>query len=224
MAKGKLGPEVVGSLVGFQESGAGFGELWEAIAPTVEQMAVSRLRKHLVWERPGRVDRGAVAEVAQQVSAKLLQLKDPHRSGKFDPAKASPGAAGVARWLFGIVANEAAEYCRTWRKGRGKVTFTSIDTLHLNALGGPGVDRAPPPKHGPVDFAGILNRCLGRLDYELALPVRLRLGGFTDRAAAELLGVTASTVNKRIAKATVKLRPLLEAEGIDDACVEGLCA
>jgi DNA-directed RNA polymerase specialized sigma24 family protein len=222
MANAKLGPEVVVLLLGFQQTGNGFDNLWEAIAPTVELLAVNRLRKHLVWERPGRVDRVAVAEVGQQVSAKLLQLNNPKRNGKFNPAKASPGAAGVARWLFGIVSNEVADYCRTWRKGRGNVKFTSISGLHLNALGGVGVDRSPPPKIGPVDVTAILNRCLDRLDEKLAMPVRLRLAGFTDRAAAERLGCTASTVNKRIAKATVQLRPLLEAEGVDESFLDSL--
>ena len=224
MANAKLGPEVVGLLIGFQETGNGFDNLWEAIAPTVEQLAVNRLRKHLVWERPGRVDRVAISEVGQQVSAKLLQLSNPKRNGKFDPAKASPGASGVARWLFGIVSNEVAEYCRLWRKSRANVKFTSINGLQLNTLGGAGVDRPPPPKIGPVDVTAILNRCLDRLDQKLAMPVRLRLAGFTDRAAAERLGCTASTVNKRIAKATARLRPLLEAEGIDDSFLDCLAA
>ena len=224
MAHPQLGPEVVGLLVGFQETGVGFENLWEAIAPTIEHLAAKRLRKHLVWERPGRVDRVAVAEVGQQVSTKLLRLKDPDQKGKFDPQRATPGAAGVSRWLFGIVSNEVANYCRTWRKGRGSTTFTSLEGLELNALGSQKADHRPPVKTGPVDITGILNRCLDRLEESLAMPVRLRLAGFTDRAAAKRLGCTASTVNKRIAKATRLLRPLLEAEGFDESILDSLAA
>jgi len=223
MASAKLGAGVVDQLIGYQDTGEGFDRLWGEIAPTIESIAASRLRKHLVWERPGRVDRVAVLEVAQQVSAKLLPLRDPEAKGKFDPSRTAPGAAGVARWLFGIVSTEAANYCRDWRTGRGKVSCKTMTGLHLNSLEGAESARVP-PKLAPVDLSAILNRCLDRIDPLLALPVRLRLQGLTDRDAGKKLGCSASTVNKRIAKATVKLRPLLESEGIDESFLDSLAA
>lgn len=225
MENSQGGQDVAGLLVAFQETGAGFEPLWEVLSPLIKQIATNTLRKHFVFGDKGRgVDPVAVDEVRQQVGLKLCRLALPGQKGRFDPAKAAPGGAGVARWLFGLVSNEVADYCRTWRQGRGKVKITSFSGLELNAIGRAEKEKAALPKGGAVDVSAILNRCIDQLPAELSTPVRLRIAGVTDRDAGKQIGCSPSTVNKRIAKAMKALRPILEAEGIDADVVAALAA
>lgn len=223
MGKAGNAANLVELLVVFQSTGAGFDRLWEVIGPLVGRLAVNRLRRHLVFDRPGRVDQTAIEEVRQQVGLKLLRLASPEQGGRFDLERSVGGVAGVSRWLFGIVSNEVADYCRTWRNGRSKLKTAALTAADLNTLAGPAdVAKSTLPKGSGVDVAGILNHCIDRLPAELAAPVRLRLLGFTDRNAGKELGCSGSTVNKRIAKAMKMLRPMLEAEGIDSSALETL--
>ena len=224
MRNSTIGTDAAGLLVAFQDTGKDFEPLWEVLSPVISQIAVNRLRKHLVFDGHNRVDQVAVEEVRQQVGLKLFRLALPEQKGRFDPQKATPGLAGVTRWLFGIVSNETADYCRTWRNGRGKVKVSSLFGLELNSLRGTKAAKTPPQKWESLDVSAILNRCINELPEELSAPLRLRLRGVTDRDAGKRLGCSASTVNKRIARAVKILRPILEAEGVDAAAIDSLAA
>lgn len=211
MAKRMCG--AVARLVAFQKTGLGFDGVWNDIGPIVDDFARKSLRKLGVRGWSGGDD-WAVDDVVQQTVACLMGLAGPNARGRFDPAKAKPGMSGLRGWLWRVVFNQAAEWSRTYRGGRGiKIFVESVfDCNELPSGDEPSslLDRQPAKIDRP-DLLPILEQCIAKLpDPFLQTLVRLKLhDGYSERQTAKALGVPVSRVHRRLQHAYALLRSMI---------------
>lgn len=212
------GDDVVGKLVHFQRTGAGFDDVWTDVQPIIAEFARRNLRKRGV--RFHAID-DAVDDVVNSTAERLMRLALPDAGGRFDPARvAKPGMSGVRGWLWRVVQRQAANWSRDERGSRG-VKISRVSDLEWNE---------PPTSD---DESSILKRLVAKLERADLLPILhecidqltdpaqrrlLRMGldeGFSQRRIGERLGKSATTIHRRLQEAYALLRPMLEDRGID---------
>lgn len=158
-----------------------------------------------VFERPVRtlalrlVARTAVAEdLAQDVFVDVLTRLDQY-----------DGRGSFAGWLRSITVRRCLMHLRSpWRRG-----VAWAESVTDASAGAPG---CPAGREQSVD----LERALARLDDLTRVVVWLHdVEGYTHAEIGALLGGTPSLSKSRLARAHVRLRELLEADGVNDPCM-----
>ena len=209
--------DVVAKLVGFQKTGKGFDGVWEEIGPIVKEFARRNLRKMDVI---GGESSWAVDDVVSQTVEKLMGLSASGAGGRFNPAKAKPGLAGVRAWLWAVVKNQAVNWVRANRGGRG-VKVLSESVLSWNELGSGKesesfLERIVAKIDRP-ELLPILQECINRLpDPVMREMVQLKLDEeLSVRGTADRTGIHKSSVQRNLTSAYEMLRPMLEERGVD---------
>lgn len=212
----------VRTFVRFQETGdrSLFEAFWAEAREFVGMHAARRLVRHLVVGADGFADPLAVEEVEQSVAWRLLQLpRKKDRSGWFDPVRFGWKADRLRAWLYRIVHNEAAEYCRKYRTPAGlEVTVIGFGDLEFNE--GESVESVLKPAskvdYDAFELREIVAECLGELPADQRQLYRLLfVEGLSQRQAAQELGVAAVQVCRRRKKMLAVLRAKLQSRGID---------
>lgn len=210
--------DVAKKLVAFQNTGRGFDGLWAEIGGDVRDFARSSLRKLGVKAGFGD-DEWAVDDVVGQTTQKLLALAAPRAGGRFNPAKATN--AGVRGWLCRIVRNEAVNWTRKFRSARGP-EISAESSLAWNDSSGDGAEsvlKQAMAKINRPDLLPIMEECIGLLPDPLHRQlVNLKLfDELPIRDTANKVGLSPATVQRRLKDAFDRLRPLLEARGVDES-------
>lgn len=214
------GHDVVAKFMEFQRTGAGFDAVWTDIHPTVADFARRNLRKLGVRARAGDAAEG---DVVSATVIRLMGLSAPGAGGRFDPARAAgPGFSGLRGWLWKVVASQAAAWVRDERGGR-TVKIVPETALEWNDVSGGddglSVVQRQVAKVDRAELLPILEQCINELaDPELRQVVRMQLDkGLSQRAMADRLRVSATTIHRQLQSAYALLRPRLEQRGLDDA-------
>jgi len=213
--------DIVEKFVRFQATGAGFDIAWEGMAPIVEECARRALQKFgvKVWTGHGE---WAVDDVGSQTKVRLLELGQPGARGRFDVAKTNAaGLSGLKGWLWRVVYRQAVDWVRDNCNVGERKLFLESD-LEWNDPSGDGetesVLKRLPARIERAALLPILEEVIGQLTDPLTREaVRLKLHeGLSEAATGTRLGVSDTTIHRRLHDAYNILRPLLEARGIDD--------
>ena len=211
---------VVETFLKFQKTGDDFEGAWADLGPIVEQFAQQNLRKLGVYAAFS-VDTWAVDDVVSVTKVKLLGLARPKAKGRFAPSKTRQrGLSGLRGWLSRIVRNEAVNWTRIYRDGRG-VKITPESSFECNDLpgheDGTSILKRQEAKVQRADLLPILEECIDKLTDPLQRTViRLKLHeSMSERDTARKLGTNTSLVHRRLHEAYALLRPMLEERGVD---------
>jgi len=211
---------LVATFLKFQKTGEDFEGVWANLGPIVEQFAQQSLRKLGVYAAFS-VDTWAADDVVSVTKVKLLSLAKPNAKGRFAPSKSQQqGLSGLRGWLSRIVRNEAVNWTRTYRHGRG-VKITPESGFEWNDLPGQkdvtSILKRQEAKVQRADLLPILEECIDRLTDPLQRRVvRLKLNeSMSERDTARTLGTNTSMVHRRLHEAYALLRPMLEERGVD---------
>jgi len=213
---------VVAKFLKFQKTGENFEGVWADLGPIVEQFAQQSLRKLGVYAAFG-VDPWAVDDVVSVTKVKLAGLGMPKAKGQFAPSKAQQrGLSGLRGWLSRIVRNEAVNWTRIYRNGRGVKITTESDFKWNDLPGqedGSSILKREEAKVQRADLLPILEECIDKLPDPLQRKaIRLKLHeSMSERDTARKLGTNTSLVHRRLHEAYALLRPMLEERGVDMA-------
>lgn len=206
----------------FQTSGEGFDGVWTELGPICEQFALQNLRKLGVCSKFG-IDPWAVDDVVSQTLERLLGLARPKSKGCFKPSKAKErGLSGFRGWVSRIVRNEAINWTRIYREGRG-VKITPESGFTWNDLPdheeGSSILKRIEAKEQRADLLPILEECIGRLTDPLQREViECKLyEELSERETAVRLRISTSMAHRRLQDAYALLRPMLAERGVDVA-------
>lgn len=213
--------EIIEKFVCFQQTGTGFDVVWAAMQPVVEEFARRVLRKYgvKVWTGHGA---SAVDDVSSQTKLRLLELGQPGARGRFDPSRTkSAGLSGLQGWLWRVVERQAIDCTRaTYRCGDRKLFLESDLEWNDQCTDGDreSILKQTPAKVERAALLPILEECINQLAEPLMRDaVLLKLHeGLSEAATAARLGVSDTTIHRRLQAAYAILRPLLESHGIDD--------
>lgn len=220
--------DLVTKFVNFLDSGHGFDDLWPDLRGIVTDFAGRSLVKAGV-KASYAADEWAVHDVVHETALLLVRLANQDAKGRFDPAKAKPGLSGLRAWLWRVVQTQAVNWARAHRGGRSvKVIVES--SLPLNALssgqeGGSLFDRQVAKVERP-DLLPILQWCIDQLaDPFMRDILRLKLNdGLSERATADRLHTSVSTVHRRLHDAYPLMAKLLRSRGIDESWFDAIAA
>lgn len=214
--------EIVEKFLRFQATGMGFDLAWAGVGPIVEECARVALKKLRVkvWTGYGE---WAVDDVGSMTKLRLLELGQPGANGRFDPAKTKAvGLSGFKGWLWRVVYRQAVDWARDNRNVGEKKLYLESD-LELNDPSGDGepesILKQTPARIERAELLPILEEVIGKLTDPLmreAVTLKLR-EGLSQQETADRLGVSDTTIQRRLKAAYDILRPLLEARGIDDS-------
>lgn len=218
-----MNANTIAKLLHFQKTGLGFDEFWGDVHAHMDHVVRGRLRRHLVRGWKTRDDLAAVDEVMQQIRTAIFYGARPGGNAQFNPACGRGGLDGLRAWLFPIVRNQTASYCREYRAdSRRKLKGSNFTDLGLNdQAGGDSVLRAP-LKIDPDRFEllEIMNDCLRSLPKTQQDLFQLRfVKGMSQRKAAERLGVSGPTVCRREAVLKQAVVDWFGDRGIDGAAL-----
>lgn len=214
----------VRKLLEFQQTGSGFDGFWADVHDIVTDFARKSLRKTLlkggVRSAFGDVEE-ASGDVVGETCATLRGLSKPGAKGRFDPTRCTQtGLSGLRGWLYRIVANEAVDWVRDNRGGRG-VKITCESGLDWNELSSDDdssafLDRLV-AKVVRADLRPVLEACIAELPDPLMRElVTLKLDEeLSVRKSAVRLDLADAMVQRRLTTAYALLRPMLEARGVD---------
>jgi RNA polymerase sigma factor (sigma-70 family) len=215
------GDGVVERFLRFQATGADFDVAWEGVGPIVEECARGALRKLRVqvWTGYGG---WAVDDVGSATKLRLFELGQPGAKGHFDPAKTKVGGLGGFRgWLWRVVYRQAVDWARDNCNVGDRKLFLQSD-LEWNDPSGDdepeSILKRVPARVERVEILPILEEAIGHLaDPLMRQAVLLKLHeGLSEAATGHRLGVSDTTIHRRLQAAYAILRPLLENRGFDD--------
>lgn len=220
--------DVVTKFVNFLNTGHGFHDVWPELKVIVTDFASRSLTKLGVKASYG-ANAWALDDVVQQTSVVLMRLAHTHAKGRFNPAKAKPGISGLRGWLWKVVETQAVNWTRMYRDGRG-VKIDVVSNVPMNTLpsGDEGrslLDRQVAKVERP-DLLPILESCIEQLaDPFMRDILRLKLNdGLSERATADRLHTSVSTVHRRLHDAYPLMAKLLVQHGVDADWFRGLAA
>lgn len=213
------GHEIVAHFLRFQSTGQGFDTAWEGVGPLVEQCARLALHKLRVkvWTGWGE---WAAADVSSMTKVRLYELGKPGATGHFDPRRTkASGVSGLKGWLYRVTFNQAVDWARDNCNVGDKKIFVASD-LEWNEPSDEGVTglvfEKLPAKMYRADLLPILEEAIGHLtDPLMRKAVILKLDGLSEAVTGERLGVSDTTIHRRLHDAYAILKPLLEARGVD---------
>jgi len=124
------------------------------------------------------------------------------------------GRSSLRTWLFGIASQRCLD------EGRRRVRVPGPEPF--DALSSAAIDPVPTDWPNSLDLAAhsersrALEECLGKLPDELRMSVLLRHGSeLSYQEMSQRLGVKATTLQARVARAEPALRECLEAKGVE---------
>lgn len=218
----------VGLVLDFQRTGRGFDPMWARIRPTVDDMLRQGLRKRSVKGHRGGDDENAVADTAQRVETQLWEVASKKPGAWFDPGRKADSVEALRCWLSGFCRLAVANYCRQWRGAGRKRKVLAESDLPLNdtiesseyssilksavSKIDPGIDLEY------QELTEIVNECVSSLDDELGTLIRLNhWDDLSEREIAARIGMSVTTVHRRLEKAERLLEKALAARGIDSS-------
>lgn len=212
---------VVERFLRFQSTGSGFDLAWEGVGPIVRDCARSALAKLCVkvWTAYGE---WAIDDVVSMSKLRLLELGQRGAGGRFDPAKTrAPGIGGFKGWMWRVVSRQAVNWARDNRNVGAKKLFLESD-LDWNDHSGDGetesVLKRAPARIERAALLPILEEVIGQLtDPLMREAVLLKLQeNLSQEETGRRLGVSDTTIQRRLKAAYAILGPLLEKRGFDD--------
>jgi len=213
---------IVEMFLRFQATGEGFDLAWEGVGPIVEECARLALKKlHVkVWSANGA---WALDDVGSQTKVRLLELGQPGAAGRFDPARTkAPGVSGLKGWLYRVVYRQAVDWARENCNVGDKKLFLEGD-IEWNDPSTTGeqesILKRAPARIERAALLPILDEAIGHLtDPLMREAVTLKLHeGLSEAATGRRLGVSDTTIHRRLHDAYAILRPLLLARGVDES-------
>lgn len=212
---------IVERFLRFQSTGATFDLAWEGVKPIVLDSARKALKKLRikVWTAYGE---WAIDDVASMSKLRLLELGQPGAGGRFDPAKTkSPGISGFKGWLWKVVYSQAVDWARDNRNVGERKLFLEGD-LACNDPSGDGESESflkqVPAKIERAALLPLLDEVIGQLEDPLMREaVRLKLHeDLSHEETGKRLGVSDTTIQRRLKAAYAILGPLLEERGFHE--------
>lgn len=214
--------EIVEQFLRFQVTGTGFDVAWAGVGPIVEEFARRSLRKYgvKVWTGHGE---WAVDDVVSQTKVRLLELGQPGAKGRFDLARTKAGGlSGLKGWLWRVVDRQSVDWVRDNCNVGDRKLFLESD-FELNDPSGIGEPESflklQPAKIERAALLPILEELIGQLaDPLMRQAMLLKLHeGLSQEETGRRLGVSDTTIGRRLHDAYEILRPQLEARGVDES-------
>jgi RNA polymerase sigma factor (sigma-70 family) len=199
-----------GKLRVYQETGAGFDELWQALEPFVNSRVRGALRITLGHSQANSM---VFDELIQDVAIRLARLHGKSRTGGFRSAFADDADVILRAWLSTLVKRVVCDHCRRDRRAARR-RLVAWNDEQLNAISVVASNGEIATEKRP-DLFRLVSTALTQLPESLAMTAyKVWIEQKTTRVAAAELRVSQPTISQRIKRARDLVGKILETEGI----------